>query len=247
MPRQPRRRPVDLPADAGDRRAAVLLRSPPDAARARRARADHDPRQRDRRATSMGVNLAAYKTRAFALSAAYAGVGGALYVFTVGFVVARVVHARRCRSRSSRRSSSAGWRRSRARCSARCSSCSCRSTPPTSTRRWPGVIYGAVLIVFMYVERGGIVGAGRRIAPSGSQATEGGSMQRRSSLATLSSRWWWPRRSFAAGCGRERQRRRAPARPGVTDTTIKLGGSYPFSGPASAYATISRPARPTSR
>ena len=30
------------------------------------------------------------------------------------------------------------------------------------------------------------------------------------------------------------------ADPGVTDTEIKLGGSYPFSGPASAYAAIGR-------
>lgn len=29
-----------------------------------------------------------------------------------------------------------------------------------------------------------------------------------------------------------------PAAPGITDRSIKLGGSYPFSGPASAYASI---------
>jgi len=37
-------------------------------------------------ASTLGVNLAATKTRAFALSAAYAGVAGALYVFAIGFV-----------------------------------------------------------------------------------------------------------------------------------------------------------------
>jgi branched-chain amino acid transport system permease protein len=37
-------------------------------------------------ASTMGVNLAATKTRVFALSAAYAGVAGALYVFAIGFV-----------------------------------------------------------------------------------------------------------------------------------------------------------------
>ncbi|HLM08926.1 MAG TPA: hypothetical protein VK307_04395, partial [Thermoleophilaceae bacterium] len=31
--------------------------------------------------------------------------------------------------------------------------------------------------------------------------------------------------------------------PGVTDKSIKLGGSYPFSGPASAYGTIGRAAK----
>ena len=37
-------------------------------------------------ASTIGVDLAATKTRVFALSAAYAGVGGALYVLALGFV-----------------------------------------------------------------------------------------------------------------------------------------------------------------
>jgi len=37
-------------------------------------------------ARTMGINLATYKTRAFGLSAAYAGVGGALFTFANGFV-----------------------------------------------------------------------------------------------------------------------------------------------------------------
>ena len=37
-------------------------------------------------AKTMGVNLAAFKTRAFGLSAAYAGVAGSLFVFANGFV-----------------------------------------------------------------------------------------------------------------------------------------------------------------
>jgi branched-chain amino acid transport system permease protein len=37
-------------------------------------------------ASTLGVNLAATKTRVFALSAGYAGVAGALYVFAIGFV-----------------------------------------------------------------------------------------------------------------------------------------------------------------
>jgi branched-chain amino acid transport system permease protein len=37
-------------------------------------------------ASTLGVNLAAVKTRVFAVSAAYAGVAGALYVFAIGFV-----------------------------------------------------------------------------------------------------------------------------------------------------------------
>ena len=37
-------------------------------------------------AKTFGVDIAAYKTRAFALSAAYAGVGGSMFAVTVGFV-----------------------------------------------------------------------------------------------------------------------------------------------------------------
>ena len=46
----------------------------------------------------------------------------------------------------------------------------------------------------------------------------------------------------AAGCGRDEGDGGSNA-PGVTDDTIKLGGSYPFSGPASAYGTIGRAAK----
>ena len=53
--------------------------------------------------------------------------------------------------------------------------------------------------------------------------------------------------ALATGCGRGDEdggvggggeEGGAAAAPGVTDTSIKLGGSYPFSGPASAYASI---------
>ena len=43
-------------------------------------------RDNETAARTMGVNLAIFKTRAFGLSAAYAGVGGALFVFANGFV-----------------------------------------------------------------------------------------------------------------------------------------------------------------
>jgi branched-chain amino acid transport system substrate-binding protein len=45
-----------------------------------------------------------------------------------------------------------------------------------------------------------------------------------------------------AGCGRSSDSGGGSV-PGVTDTSIKLGGSYPFSGPASAYGTIGRSAK----
>jgi branched-chain amino acid transport system permease protein len=43
-------------------------------------------RDNETAARTMGVHLAAFKTRAFGLSAAYAGVAGSLFVFTNGFV-----------------------------------------------------------------------------------------------------------------------------------------------------------------
>ena len=50
---------------------------------------------------------------------------------------------------------------------------------------------------------------------------------------------------LAIGCGRGDEEggvggggKSAAASPGITDTSIKLGGSYPLSGPASAYASI---------
>jgi branched-chain amino acid transport system substrate-binding protein len=47
---------------------------------------------------------------------------------------------------------------------------------------------------------------------------------------------------FAAGCG-GRDDNENEGSPGVTDDEIKLGGSYPFSGPASAYKNIAAGAK----
>jgi branched-chain amino acid transport system substrate-binding protein len=49
-----------------------------------------------------------------------------------------------------------------------------------------------------------------------------------------------------AGCGRDDDDNgggSGDADPGITDDTIKLGGSYPFSGPASAYRSIEQGAQ----
>lgn len=50
---------------------------------------------------------------------------------------------------------------------------------------------------------------------------------------------------LAAGCGGRRQATGGDEKssPGITDSTVKLGGSYPLSGPASAYATIAKAAQ----
>jgi branched-chain amino acid transport system substrate-binding protein len=56
-------------------------------------------------------------------------------------------------------------------------------------------------------------------------------------------RFGWPALLIAAlvltaGCGRDEDEGGDGQSPGITKDTIKLGGSYPFSGPASAYKTI---------
>jgi branched-chain amino acid transport system substrate-binding protein len=50
---------------------------------------------------------------------------------------------------------------------------------------------------------------------------------------------------IGAGCGRDDDDGGGDGggAPGVTEDSIKLGGSYPFSGPASAYGTIGRAAK----
>jgi branched-chain amino acid transport system substrate-binding protein len=49
---------------------------------------------------------------------------------------------------------------------------------------------------------------------------------------------------IAAGCGRQSGGGGGGAtEPGITSSSIKLGGSYPFSGPASAYGTIAKGAQ----
>jgi branched-chain amino acid transport system substrate-binding protein len=67
-----------------------------------------------------------------------------------------------------------------------------------------------------------------------------------------STRWLWATMVAVlalvpAACGRDDSGSggggSAKADPGITKTTIKLGGSYPFSGPASAYGTIGEGAK----
>jgi branched-chain amino acid transport system permease protein len=113
-------------------------------------------------AKSMGINLATMKTGAFALSAAYAGIAGALYVFSVGFVGAEsftlvlsfgflaaiVVGGLATVS------------------GAVLGALFIVFVPEYAADvddALAGVIYGAVLILVMYLERRGAVGLARRI------------------------------------------------------------------------------------
>jgi len=113
-------------------------------------------------AKSMGINLTTMKTGAFAVSAAYAGIAGALYVFSVGFVgpesftlvlsfaflAAIVVGGLATVS------------------GAVLGALFIVLVPEYAADvddALAGVIYGAVLILVMYLERRGAVGLARRI------------------------------------------------------------------------------------
>lgn len=48
---------------------------------------------------------------------------------------------------------------------------------------------------------------------------------------------------LATACGGQRGEGAAGTVPGITDSEVKLGGSYPLSGPSSAYSTIAKSAQ----
>ena len=94
-------------------------------------------RDGERAARTMRRARGRVKALLFAVARRYAGVGGALFAYALGFVAPESFTLRAVLHASSARSSSAAWARWSAACSARCSWSSCRSTPATSTRRSP--------------------------------------------------------------------------------------------------------------
>jgi branched-chain amino acid transport system permease protein len=125
---------------------------------------------------TMGIDLARYKTGAFAISAMYAAIGGALYVFTIGFVspesftlllsisfLAAIVVGGLATVLG-----------------AVLGALFIVLVPEYAADvddALAGVIYGAVLIAFMFVERNGLVGLARRIWGIG-QRGRGGRRER---------------------------------------------------------------------
>ena len=168
----PRRRPVALPAEPGDRDPDVRARRG-DRAGPRRPRAGRGPRQPDRRQDASASTSPRYKTSAFAISAAYAGVGGSMFAITVGFVAPESFGFALSASASSPRSSSAAWRRS---AGAIFGALFIEFVPVYAAdvnEALAAVIYGGVLIVFMYVLPTGVVGLLRRRAgPAASRRRE---------------------------------------------------------------------------
>jgi branched-chain amino acid transport system permease protein len=113
-------------------------------------------------AKTMGVNLATYKTGAFAVSSMYAGIGGALYMLPIGFVapesfplalsfgfLAAIVVG----------GLATIW-------GAVFGALFIEFMPVYAAdvdQALAGVIYGTVLILFMYLLPGGVMGLGRRL------------------------------------------------------------------------------------
>jgi branched-chain amino acid transport system permease protein len=122
-------------------------------------------------ARTMGVNLATFKTRAFGLSAAYAGVAGALFTFANGFVAPEsftltVSFAFLAAVVIGGLATVAG---------AVFGALFIVFVPVWSSdvdEALSGVIYGATLIACMYVFRGGIMGLLRRVPTQGRNEDE---------------------------------------------------------------------------
>jgi branched-chain amino acid transport system permease protein len=119
-------------------------------------------RENEIAAKAMGVNLAIFKTGAFAISSMYAGVGGALYVYSIGFVAPE----------SFTLALSFGFLAAivvggLATISGAIFGALFIEFVPVYAgdvnQALAGVIYGAVLIVFMYALRDGVAGLVRRI------------------------------------------------------------------------------------
>jgi branched-chain amino acid transport system permease protein len=119
-------------------------------------------RENEVAASAMGVNLAIFKTAAFAVGSMYAGVAGALYVFAIGFVSPEsftlVVSFSFLAAIVVGGLGTIGG--------AIFGALFIEFVPVYSgdvDEALAGVIYGAVLIAFMYFLRGGVMGLGGRL------------------------------------------------------------------------------------
>jgi branched-chain amino acid transport system permease protein len=130
--------------------------------RGRMGRALIAVRESEIAAKTMGVDLAAVKTGAFAISAMYAGVGGALYVFSIGFVAPEsftltISFAFLAAIVVGGLATIGG---------AIFGALFIEFVPVYAAdvnEALAGVIYGAVLIAFMFALRGGVMGLGRQL------------------------------------------------------------------------------------
>ena len=116
-------------------------------------------------AEAMGIDVALFKTRAFAVSAMLTGVAGSLGAIAVQFVAPDSFTVflsdhpvRRRRGRRSRLGGGGGGRAAR-------SSSSCPMLAETVSKAAPGAVYGAILIAVLLLMPSGAAGAMRSAGP----------------------------------------------------------------------------------
>jgi len=125
-------------------------------------------------ARTMGVDLARHKTGTFALSAAYAGVGGALFTLPIGFLAPESFPL--ALSFAFLAAIVVGGLATIA--GALFGALFIEFVPVYAAdvdEALAGVIYGGVLILFMYVAPGGVMGLARRLAGASRRRREQGS------------------------------------------------------------------------
>ena len=210
-------------------------------------------------AASSGVNLARYKTLAFGISAFYAGVAGSLLAIAttfvnpetfpialsifllVGVVVgglgslwplvfgAIFIHFMQIEWAQQMESVIPDF-------------LPILGDIDTDAPGAPAVAFGVILILIMLAFPGGAAGLIRSLKSYARRGYHRGriSLDPRSS----SHRCAVPSSSSPCSCSPARSRTGATAAssadPGITTTTILLGGTAPLSGPASAYASVAR-------
>ena len=194
-------------------------------------------------AHDFGVDLAAYKTRAFAISAAYAGVGGSMFVFSVGFVAPESFSL--ALSFPFLAAVVVGGLATIA--GAMFGALFIEFVPVYAAdvdEALAGVIYGAVLIPFMYVLPRAWSACCAVSARGTGRATKEESMRWSSIVALLVLALLAPAAAAAMRTGEAAVAASgAAAAPGSPTRRSSSAARYPFSGPASAYATIARGAQ----
>ena len=170
-------------------------------ARPGRPRAGRDPRQRDRRARRWASTSRATRPATFAVSAAYAGVGGALFTLPIGFLAPESFPL--ALSFAFLAAIVVGGLATIA--GALFGALFIEFVPVYAAdvdEALAGVIYGGVLILFMYLLPGGVMGLGAREIASNARQDRGGlTMKRQGRCRRLGGR--------AAGARDARERVRA--------------------------------------
>ena len=218
--------------------------------RGRTGRAFRAVRDSETAAVSSGVSLARYKTLAFGISAAYAGVAGGLFVIASAFVnpdtfpvalsifllVGIVVGGLGGLSGLVFGAIFVAFLPLWAQGQDLGSLLPDRIVEETQKPGGPSIVYGVVLILLMFVLPNGVGGLFRRI----------GQLLREPpllSLEVMRLRSSLRRRGAHSSVAAPVALAGSTADPGVSSTTIVIGGTSPLTGPAASYASVARGAK----